>query len=323
MTVQTQGRMKKGKGKPVAAKGKAPKRKVASGAGGGATPGLPTKAFPLGLLAAPQKNKSWSFGLKAPVVQRLLIKARKTGLMNYTAWCPECKKPLSPGMIREGFSEDPCDISTECPDCGMRFDLIFSVGNEDYDGDHLCFPWLGRRQTFAAWRAFLSAYEAVIGGDPACIIEPLMQQFPALVWNIMENAPSAAETLPDAIHAMCHHKWGIALKIERKFVGDSNSIQRLWEANAMTDWTHVPLDLMTDLTAIMGLHVFEGSTLAQIVTAAAAMPRCGPVPPSRMFRAAGDDGNGTPATKDAPPPQKKVKKKKEPISSHDSDSSSD
>lgn len=41
-----------------------------------------------------------------------------------TGVCPDCGYKLKPIEVLQGFNRDPCDYTTKCPKCGMRFPAL-------------------------------------------------------------------------------------------------------------------------------------------------------------------------------------------------------
>lgn len=70
------------------------------------------------------------------------------------AGCPSCKRGLSAAEILKGFTADPADMTTECPDCKERFEarLVNHSGLGSMSVRFYC-----REQTLAAIRGLKDA----------------------------------------------------------------------------------------------------------------------------------------------------------------------
>lgn len=272
------------------------------------------KRFPLSQRAVEQYNKLWGHGLELPAAQTLMIKARRTGLVDYNGnWCPECEVQLTASDVRAGFGADPNEISTRCPACEARFAPIMRIGDRTYDDESLRFSWLCRPQTFEAWDAFLLKYEAEINGDPERLLDILLRKDPGLAWNIMEYAPDGTETLPDGIKSLfCGGRPPIHPVMQR-FGAMHAVLNKCWAINTTADWLSIPVTIVPDLAAILGIDVFDDTTLAQIIACVDAKPKCGPVPPPHRIlqaatAAAAADDDSLSNTVSPPPPAVAAKK---------------
>lgn len=315
MTVQRQGDMKKGKVSTAVA-GRVPKRKgpssVLLGASrqsqGGTVTVAPARIasdFPLESRAKTPDYKTAHPALRFPSAQRLLIKARKTGLMNYTNRCPKCDYQLKGNYVHVGFSPHWDDISTKCPACDVRFVPTFTVGGHSMR-DCLSFTWLFRNQTYTAWERFLASYKDFIKGDPTHIIDVLLYSDPCLAWNIMEWAPDTCETLPDAINALFCTA-GILSPLMRSFKIQYPKINKHWKRSTAEDWLDVPMDALDSLARVMGVVILPESTLGQVMEEVEEKPECGPVAPLEQKPEPEDSTSDQPSPTTRRAAHKKVK----------------
>eukprot|EP00761_Pharyngomonas_kirbyi_P001479 gb/GECH01001483.1/.p1 GENE.gb/GECH01001483.1/~~gb/GECH01001483.1/.p1 ORF type:complete len:929 (+),score=128.64 gb/GECH01001483.1/:1-2787(+) len=48
--------------------------------------------------------------------------------------CPQCGSKMEDGEVQEGWTDDPNDYRTTCPDCGMRFVPRFTIHTKEHNG---------------------------------------------------------------------------------------------------------------------------------------------------------------------------------------------
>ena len=79
-------------------------------------------------------------GMSLQIIQKQEIKLELGLVTKIIAICPDCNHRLSDKEVKDGFSNNPYDFETTCPECGRKFESIIVASRkaEEYHFIHKC-----------------------------------------------------------------------------------------------------------------------------------------------------------------------------------------
>ena len=79
-------------------------------------------------------------GMSLQIIQKPEIKLELGLVTKIIAICPDCNHRLSDKEVKDGFSNNPYDFETTCPECGRKFASIIVAFRkaEEYHFIHKC-----------------------------------------------------------------------------------------------------------------------------------------------------------------------------------------
>ena len=105
----------------------------------------------------------------------------KQAVITPSAVCPECSYEMDENEIRNGWRQDQLDTTTQCPECGHRFEATLLVVNRVTGRSHGAHSYLCVDQLFYRLRKVRRGKSKRLG---KVFLE---EKHPGLLWNMVRH----------------------------------------------------------------------------------------------------------------------------------------